>query len=244
MRIGVFDSGVGGLTVLKTLIKKYPYHEYIYFGDTLNVPYGNKTLEELNLLADNCVSFLISKKVDLIIIACGTVSSNCISYLKKKYSIPILDIITPVATYLNKTNLKNIAVLATSNTINSHIFKTKLSKNKTIYEIPTPDFVPLIESNNLSNISSIIASYLEPYKNKIDVVLLGCTHYPIITSYLSNYLGTSIPIIDMSNYLNIEYPPGKYSITIYFSRLEESIITNTKRILDIKAPLIKLSKEQ
>ena len=232
MRIGVFDSGVGGLTVLKNLIKKYPYHEYIYFGDTLNVPYGNKTLEELNLLADNCVSFLISKKVDLIIIACGTVSSNCISYLKKKYSIPILDIITPVATYLNKTNLKNIAVLATSNTINSHIFKT------------TPDFVPLIESNNLSNISSIISSYLEPYKNKIDAILLGCTHYPIITSYLSNYLGASIPIIDMSNYLNIEYPPGKYSITIYFSRLEESIITNTKRILDIKAPLIKLSKEQ
>lgn len=240
MRIGVFDSGVGGLTVLKTLIKKYPYHEYIYFGDTLNVPYGNKTLKELNTLSDNCISFLLSKKVELIIIACGTISSNCINYLKEKYSIPIIDVITPITTYLNQTNISNIGLIATTNTINSHIFKNKLSKDKTIYEISTPDFVPLIESNNLKNITPVINKYLYPYKNKISTLILGCTHYPIISSYLSNYLGKDITLIDMSDYIVLNYPKGIYSLTIYFSSINTSIITNTKKILNIKNPIIKL----
>jgi glutamate racemase len=89
MRIGVFDSGVGGLTVLNNLVKKYPNNEYIYFGDIKNNPYGNKTIEELEKLASKIIEFLISKEVDLIVIACGTVSSNLGSILKNKYNIKI-----------------------------------------------------------------------------------------------------------------------------------------------------------
>ena len=104
MRVGVFDSGIGGLTVLKKIYKHYPNNEYIYFGDTLNLPYGNKTKEELNNLSSLEIEFLLSKKVDMIIIACGTVSSNCIDYLKNKYNIPIYDIISPTISYLNNSD--------------------------------------------------------------------------------------------------------------------------------------------
>ena len=101
MRVGIFDSGIGGLTVLKTFIDKYPNNEYIYYGDTFNLPYGNKTKKELLKLSDKDVSFLINKNIDIIIIACGTVSSNCLDYLKDKYNIPIYDIISPTLEYLN-----------------------------------------------------------------------------------------------------------------------------------------------
>ena len=111
MRVGVFDSGIGGLTVLKTLIDKYPKNDYIYYGDTLNLPYGSKTKEELLELSKNDVEFLLSKNVDIIIIACGTVSSNCLTYLKDNYSIPIYDIISPTIKYLNKLNINNLYVL-------------------------------------------------------------------------------------------------------------------------------------
>jgi len=104
MKVGIFDSGIGGLTVLKNLYKHYPNNEYIYFGDTLNLPYGTKTKEELKKLASNDVDFLLDKNVDIIIIACGTVSSNCINYLNHKYNIPIYDIISPTINYLNNSN--------------------------------------------------------------------------------------------------------------------------------------------
>lgn len=103
MRVGVFDSGIGGLTVLKNIYKHYPNNEYIYFGDTINLPYGNKTKEELNYLSSLDVDFLLSKKVDIIIIACGTISANCINHLKNKYDIPIYDIISPTIEYLNNS---------------------------------------------------------------------------------------------------------------------------------------------
>ena len=159
MRVGIFDSGIGGLTVLKTLINKYPKNDYIYYGDTLNLPYGSKSIKDLEELSSNDIEFLISKKVDIIIIACGTISSNCLSYLKNKYRIPIYDIINPTINYLNNTKYKNIGIIATERTIDSHIFKNNLNKN--VFEIKTPTLVPLIENNNLHNINNIIDNYLK-----------------------------------------------------------------------------------
>jgi glutamate racemase len=135
MRVGVFDSGIGGLTVLKNLYKHYPNNEYIYYGDTLNLPYGSKTKEELEKLASQDVEFLLDKKVDIIVIACGTVSSNCLDYLKKKYNIPIYDIISPTINYLNNSNYSNIGVIATERTIDSNIFKYNIKKE--VYQIKT-----------------------------------------------------------------------------------------------------------
>ena len=105
MRVGVFDSGVGGLTVLNKLVSKYPKNDYIYFGDTINIPYGEKDIDTLFNLSSKIIEYLISKKVELIVIACGTVSSNCYEKLKSTYNIPIIDIISPTINYVKENNL-------------------------------------------------------------------------------------------------------------------------------------------
>lgn len=235
MSIGVFDSGIGGLTVLKTLITNYPNNEYIYFGDTINLPYGNKTKEQLKELAIKDVEFLINKKVDIIIIACGTVSSNCKEFLTNKYDIKIYDIISPTIEYLNNNQkYQNIGVIATERTIDSQIFKNSINKEKNIYEIKTPELVPLIESNNLSNIEKTLDKYLQQYKNKIDILVLGCTHYPIIKENINKYLNNEVELLDMGTLLSNKIKDGSTkSIDIYFSKLSNTLIENTKRILNI-----------
>lgn len=233
MKVGIFDSGIGGLTVLKNLYKHYPNNEYIYYGDTLNLPYGNKTKKELEELSSKDIEFLISKNVDIIIIACGTVSSNCINYLKNKYHIPIYDIITPTINYLNNSNYQNIGVIATNATIDSHIFKNNVNKN--IYEIKTPDFVPLIEENNTKSLMNTVDKYLNEYKNKIDILVLGCTHYPLIKDNITSYLNNQIPLLDMSELLLDKLKNNNTSnINIYFSKLNKTTINNTKNILNIE----------
>lgn len=232
MRVGVFDSGIGGLSVLKNLYKHYPNNEYIYYGDTLNLPYGNKTKQELEILSSKDVEFLLSKDVDIIFIACGTVSSNCIDYLKNKYNIPIYDIITPTINYLNNSSYQNIGVIATNATIDSHIFKNNVKKN--IYEIKTPDFVPLIEGNDKKKLVNTIDNYLSKYKNKIDALVLGCTHYPLIKENINSYFDNKIPLLDMSELLLDKLKNNNISsIDVYFSKLNKTIINNTKNILNI-----------
>lgn len=232
MRVGVFDSGIGGLTVLKKIIDKYPNNEYIYYGDTLNVPYGNKTVDELYELSSKDIEFLISKNVDIIIIACGTVSSNCINYLTNKYNIPIYDIISPTIKYLNNSNYNNIGIIATNRTIDSHIFKNNINKN--IYEIKTPLLASIIENNELDNINNILDKYLNKYKDKIDILVLGCTHYPIIKNHISNYFNNKINILEMSNMLLDKITKGNnFNIDIYYSKLDNLVINNTKRILKL-----------
>lgn len=228
MRVGLFDSGVGGLTVLKTLIEKYPFNEYIYYGDTLNIPYGNKNNDELLKLSRNNINFLISKNVDIIIIACGTVSSNCLNELKKEYDIPILSIIEPTLEFLKKSDYKNIGVIATNATINSHIFSENVKKN--VYEIATPKLVPLIENNELTNINDILHEYLDRYRDIIDVLVLGCTHYPIIKKDIHNVIGDDVVIIDMSKLITLSNN-GKRDVKIYFSKINDNIIDNTVRII-------------
>lgn len=228
MRVGLFDSGIGGLTVLKELRRKYPQNDYIYYGDTLNVPYGNKTKEELLNLARNNINFLLNKKVDIIIIACGTVSSNCLTELKKEFSIPIVSIIDPTIDYLNNSKYNNIGIIATHATINSHIFKNKT--NKKVYEIETPKLVPIIESNDYSNLDTVLHEYLDLYKDKIEVLVLGCTHYPLITEYIEKVLNKNIKIINMAELLKISNE-GNSSIDIHFSKMDSILEENIKRIL-------------
>ncbi|MBQ2873487.1 MAG: glutamate racemase [Bacilli bacterium] len=232
MRIGVFDSGLGGLTVLKNLYKHYPNNEYIYYGDTLNLPYGSKSKEELIGLASNDIEFLLTKQVDIIIIACGTVSSNCLEYLKNRYDIPIYDIITPTINYLNNSNYSNVGIIATERTIDSDIFKKKLIKN--VYQIKTPKLVPMIENNNLSDIDNILDTYLSKYKNKIDILVLGCTHYPIIKKHINKYFNNKIDLLDMSDpILPLLKEDNTSNITIYFSKNSSITIKQTKNILEL-----------
>jgi len=228
MRIGLFDSGIGGLTVLKELIRKYPNNEYIYFGDTKNVPYGDKSVKSLMELADYNIKFLIDKGVDIIIIACGTISSNCFDLIKEKYNIPIYGIINPTILYLNTTKYKNILVMATKRTIESHIFKKNLNMNVT--EIETPELAYLIEKNDINMICRLLDKYLSMYVNKFDALVLGCTHYPIIKEYISKVLPNT-DIIDMASYIKIDNGV-KFSLEIYFSKVDNELVSNVKRILN------------
>ena len=237
MRIGLFDSGMGGLTVLKMLRKKYPDNDYIYYGDNVNVPYGNKTTYELLNLARNNINFLISKQVDMIIIACGTISSTCFGLIKKEYNIPIYDIISPTLNYLNKSKCNNILVMATVRTIDSHIFRDNVKKH--IYELKTPELASLIENNQLDNIDDILKKYLSRYVGKIDTLVLGCTHYPVISPNIKKILG-NVKIIDMASKIKIPNY-GKGTMDIYFSKVSYDVTSNVKRILDDNKVTVKIA---
>lgn len=228
MRIGVFDSGLGGINVLASLIKKYPHHEYIYFGDTKNLPYGDKTKEELMNLASEAINFLLTKNVDLIIIACGTISSNCYSELKEKYNILLYDVISPTIKYLRMSNYYNIGVIGTKRTIESKIFNIP---GKNILAKETPSLVPIIENNQINEKMNEIIEELSVFKNS-EVLVLGCTHYPLIRNIIEYNL--SIPIIDMgeilANSLNID-DGNDYSCELYFSSISTNLVLNIENIL-------------
>ena len=216
MKIGVFDSGVGGLTVLKELLKYK--NEYYYYGDNINIPYGTKSKYELQILSSKIIEFLISKDVDIIIIACGTISSNVYEYLKNKYDIPIYDIISPTLNYLKD---KTYFTFATSMTCKSKIFNNA---------IECPLLVPLIETNQ------DVTKTLKEYLNKVPVnsnLVLGCTHYPILTDEI-NKIRPDLKLINMgkilSDKLNLE--SNKLKIRLYFSKVDHNLITNIDKIID------------
>ena len=228
MRIGVFDSGIGGINVLSCLIKKYPNNEYIYFGDTKNLPYGDKTKEELMKLANDAILFLLTKNVDIIIIACGTISSNCYEDLKNKYNIPIYDIISPTINYLNNCEYENIGVIGTKRTIESNVFNIP---NKNIKMLATPSFVPIIENNLIKEKERDIINELSVFKSS-DILVLGCTHYPSLKNVINKL---NIKTLDMGevlmNSINLTNN-SKYSCELYFSLISVNLIDNINKILN------------
>lgn len=221
MRVGVFDSGVGGLTVLKKLIEKYPKNDYIYFGDTKNVPYGEKNKNELFDLSSKIVEFFIENNIDLIVIACGTISSNCYTELKNKYSIPIIDIISPTIKYVTMNNYDNIGVIATTRTIDSHIFRNLL-KDITVYEEACSEFVNLIENDLYDEID------IDKHLSKIDsdTIILGCTHYPLIKDKIKRNC------IDMADNIVLPDNNGNSLRVLYFSKLDDKVIKNVNKIIN------------
>ena len=236
MRIGVFDSGIGGLTVLKELIKYHKNNEYIYYGDTKNIPYGNKSKEELMGIASNIIDFFISERVDLIIIACGTISSTIFNDLKSKYKIPLYNVIDSTINYINSNNIDNICILATEKTIASHTFKNKLKANN-VEEIACPNFVPIIEDRmNEEELPISIEEYLHKIKNtNINNIVLGCTHYPLISNEIKDYLG-NVNLYNMGEYLakEINIIDSSSKLKIYFSYTYPGLKEKIEEILDIK----------
>lgn len=234
MRIGVFDSGMGGITVLKELIKYHPNQEYIYVGDNKNLPYGEKNKNELLNLSSKIIDFLIEKKVDIIIIACGTVSSNIYKELKEKYKFPILNIIDTTITKIKENSINTLAVLATPATINSHIFKNKL-KVINVIEISCGAFVPLIEGNMDEKFKKLyIEQYLNEIKNNsIKNIVLGCTHYPLLEEDIRSYLGV-INVYNMGTILSnsIYLKEGTSSLDIYFTTNNKELNDKVNKILN------------
>ena len=228
MRIGIFDSGIGGINVLSCLLKKYPNNEYIYFGDTKNLPYGDKTKHELMKLANDAIDFLLTKKVDIILIACGTISSNCYHELKEKYDIPIYDIISPTIKYLSECNFNNIGVIGTTRTIESKIFDIR---NKNVLMMSTPNLVPIIENNKVFENKEQIIKELEIF-NSYDLLVLGCTHYPIIKKLIEENM--HIKTLDMGEVLTnsiLLSNSDKYGCELYFSLISVNLMENINHIL-------------
>lgn len=230
MKIGIFDSEIGGLTVLAELIKKYPNNKYYYFGDNINAPYGTKSKEELLKLSNKIINFLNKKDVDLIIVACGTISSNVFDKLPK--DIKIYDVISPTIDYINNSNYETIGLIGTNMTIKSKTFEKRI--NKKIIARSCNDFVPYIE--NEQSLTDIIPKYMNIFKDKVDVLILGCTHYPIIEKELNDYLDSKIPLINMGTILadSLKLGNKEKQIRLYFSKVNHTLISNIDKIIKEK----------
>ncbi len=200
--IGVFDSGIGGLTVVKKIREKIPQAAVVYLGDTARVPYGTKSEETIKRFAREDAAFLIEKGVDLIVVACNTASSVALGYLKREFmNMPIFGVVEPgvkMATEISEE--KHIGIIGTIATIKSHAHKKALENRgiTTVFEKACPLFVPLAEEGfTEGKIPELIAEhYLRDIKNRVDTIILGCTHYPILMNVIRNVVGEDIRLID------------------------------------------------
>jgi glutamate racemase len=207
--IGVFDSGVGGLTVLKELIRELPSENIIYLGDTARVPYGTRSPETVMKYSFENAQFLISKGIKILVVACNTSSSISLSVLEKTFRIPAVGVIAPGAkAAVKKSERKKIAVIGTETTINSKSYKKEIKsidKSYDVMGIACPLFVPLVEEGwHRGDVVNLVAQkYLSPLiKYGADVLILGCTHYPIIKKTISGVV--NIPLIDSAAETAIE----------------------------------------
>jgi glutamate racemase len=190
--IGVFDSGLGGLTVVRALKKLLPNESIIYFGDTARLPYGVKSNDLVKQYSIQITKFLIQKNAKIIIIACNTATATALNILKSKFSsIPIIGVIEPgVEHAILKTNNKNIGVIGTIATISSGAYKESIKKIDSEIDVISkacPLFVPFVEEGWTygAAISEITAHYLSIFKNNVDTLILGCTHYPLLKNIIS-----------------------------------------------------------
>ncbi|MGB9613039.1 MAG: glutamate racemase [Candidatus Margulisiibacteriota bacterium] len=202
--LGIFDSGVGGLTVLSEIMKQLPNEDVVYLADTARVPYGSRPPQEIIKINEEIIPFLIENwGVKLIIMACGTSSSIAYPVLKDKYKVHIIGLIEPGArAAVAATRFGTIGVMATVGTINSHSFPnaiTSLKKDAKVVEQACPLLVPLIEGGFLETdeAKKVVKEYLRPLlKEKIDTIILGCTHYPHLIKILREKTGPEVTFID------------------------------------------------
>ena len=201
--IGVFDSGVGGLTVAREIMRQIPNERLIYFGDTARVPYGSKSKETVTKYSKQIVRFLKEQKVKAIVVACNTASAYALEELEKESPIPIIGVVKPGAKAASDvTRNGKIGVIATEATISSGIYNeyiTKLNKDVTIYGKACPLFVPLVEEGLLEDpvTDEIARRYLtELIDLDIDTLILGCTHYPLIRSTLGRIMGEDVSLVN------------------------------------------------
>lgn len=191
-RIGIFDSGIGGLTVLEELKKILPNEDYLFYADSKNCPYGEKSDSELYDITSNIVDYLIDKDCKIIVIACNTATTRCIKYLREKYKDMTFIGTEPAIKVACDRDYKNILVMATPATIASERTNILVDQNKKEYEniylVPCEGLADAIETENVKKQEGIVSSIYEEYKNmNIDAIVLGCTHYPHIKEMINKY---------------------------------------------------------
>jgi glutamate racemase len=203
--IGIFDSGVGGLTVARAIMQQIPGYDIVYFGDTAHTPYGTKSAETVIGYTINNIEFLLSRGAELIVVACNTASSVAAAPVLKQFSVPIFEVITPaVELAVQASKNLNFGIIGTRATITSGIYETKIIENQPqakVYSVACPLLVPLVEEGWLDKAETamIVKKYLQPLKiRQIDTLILGCTHYPLLKKVIQRKIGKRVHLIDSS----------------------------------------------
>ncbi len=203
--IGVFDSGLGGLTAVRRLIHEMPNENIIYFGDTGRVPYGNRSRETIFRYATQDVNFLRTFDLKAIVIACGTVSSIALQPLSQLHDLPIFGVVDPTARRAAQcTRNGRIGIIATEATIRTGAYEQTIRAENPaaeLHSVPCPLFVPLVENGRTEPgdvvIETVVADYLQPLKEAgIDTLILGCTHYPLLSKVIGNFMGPEVRLLD------------------------------------------------
>jgi len=201
--IGIFDSGLGGLTLVKEFLKNYPDLDFVYLGDTARAPYGNKDQDLIKKYAKQDVEFLLTQGADLIVIACNTATSLAGGFLKEEFSnVKFVNVIDPVINEIKELDLKRLGVIGTRATINSSVYQNKIQKINKKMEVLTkacPLFVPLVEEGLVNHqVTKItVKKYLSSFKGSdLQALILGCTHYPFLQDVIQKKIGKRVKIIN------------------------------------------------
>lgn len=201
--IGVFDSGLGGLTVMREIMERMPNESIVYFGDTGRVPYGTRGTETIIKYVVSDINFLMKFDIKAIVVACGTASSVSLDYVVDKYDLPIIGVVSPTSDAAAKaTKNKRIGVLGTSGTINSGSYERALKNIDSTIEVVSkacPLFVPLVENGYLNNevVRLVAAEYLKPLiEAGVDTIILGCTHYPLLSEVICDIMSADVVLIN------------------------------------------------
>ena len=229
MRIGLFDSGIGGFSVLKKVIELCPDNSFIYLADTARLPYGVKTTNEIKKIAEEISSWFNYQKIDAFLIACNTTNAIALDVLKNNLDVPVFDLIGSVASTIKESR---VGVLATPSTVKTKAYTNAILefKPKTfVIEQPCPEFVPMIEMDDINSdeITDVATGYLQPLlKQKIHSLILGCSHYPLITPLLTEILPSGVKLIDPAESLSLKFKLFMDSKTNNFSK--------KKKLVDLK----------
>ena len=201
--VGVFDSGVGGLTVAREISRQLPDENIVYFGDTARVPYGSKSQNTIIRFSEQIIRFLKTKQVKAIVIACNTASALALDAVRDEFDIPVMGVVVPGArAAVEATRNRKVGVVGTDATVQSGMYTRvihEMAQDITVIEKACPLFVPLVEEGFKEHIVTreVIEYYLEPMKNTdIDAMILGCTHYPRLRSKIRDYMGDKIQIVN------------------------------------------------
>jgi len=238
MKIGMFDSGVGGLTVLKSVRDAYDKVDIVYLGDTARVPYGIKSKETIINYAKESANFLVNQNVDMILIACNSVSANAMDVLQEMFDIPIVGVIEAgVQAALKSSKTKQVGIIGTTATINSNKYQEYLRAfNINTYAKACPLFVPIVEEKLINTDISrkTVEFYLKEFKElkDIDTIILGCTHYPLLEKDIKEFL-PHINLVSSSDAIvsyikDIIKNEGNASIELYFTDISE----NTSKLVE------------
>jgi len=201
--IGLLDSGVGGLTVLKAVKDRLPGESFVYIGDTKRCPYGNRTKEEIITYTLELVQFLLDQQVKMIVIACNTATAHALEIVRNKVDVPVIGVVGPGSAAAVKTSAsKEIGVLATVSTVESGFYEHSLLKKDQdvkVKSLACPEFVDIVEENDYESqrAKQLVETKLAGFKTQeMDTVILGCTHFPLLAPFIQETLGKDIDLID------------------------------------------------